>query len=126
MKKLLKLSILSLGLIASGSTFAQGACSVNYTTTNAWGNGGQQDLVITNTSAAKTSWQLCWTFNGNEVINNLWNGSYTTNGKNVCVRNAGYQLGKLSPNSSSCSTQLLSPWVKPACWLLSHSMGARL
>lgn len=81
MKTLLKLSMLSLGLIASASTFAQGACSVSYTTANAWGSGGQQDLVITNTSAAKTSWQLCWTFNGNEVINNLWNGSYTASGK---------------------------------------------
>lgn len=119
MKKLLKLSMLSLGLIASGSTFAQGACSVNYTTTNAWGNGGQQDLVITNTSAAKTSWQLCWTFNGNEVINNLWNGSYTTNGKNVCVRNAGYN-GNLPANGTVAFgfTHTNAPGAKPTSFTL--------
>ncbi|MGV8838491.1 cellulose binding domain-containing protein, partial [Cellvibrio sp.] len=119
MKKLLKLSMLSLGLIASGSTFAQGACSVNYTTTNSWGNGGQQDLVITNTSAAKTSWQLCWTFNGNEVINNLWNGSYTTSGKNVCVKNAGYN-GNLPANGTVAFgfTHTNAPGAKPTSFTL--------
>jgi polyisoprenoid-binding protein YceI/cytochrome c551/c552 len=119
MKKLLKLSMLSLGLIASGSTFAQGACSVNYTTTNAWGSGGQQDLVITNTSAAKTSWQLCWTFNGNEVINNLWNGSYTTSGKNVCVKNASYN-GNLPANGTVAFgfTHTNAPGAKPTSFTL--------
>lgn len=119
MKTLLKLSMLSLGLIASGSTFAQGACSVNYTTTNAWGSGGQQDLVITNTSAAKTSWQLCWAFNGNEVINNLWNGSYTANGKNVCVRNAGYN-GNLPANGTVAFgfTHTNAPGAKPTSFTL--------
>lgn len=119
MKKLLKLSMLSLGLIASSSTFAQGACSVNYTTTNAWGSGGQQDLVITNTSAAKTSWQLCWTFNGNEVINNLWNGSYTTNGKNVCVKNAAYN-GNLPANGTVAFgfTHNNAPGAKPTSFTL--------
>jgi polyisoprenoid-binding protein YceI len=119
MKKLLKLSMLSLGLIASGSTFAQGACSVNYTTTNSWANGGQQDLVITNTSAAKTSWQLCWTFNGNEVINNLWNGSYTASGKNVCVKNAGYN-GNLPANGTVAFgfTHTNAPGAKPTSFTL--------
>jgi len=119
MKKLLKLSMLSLGLIASGGTFAQGACSVNYTTSNAWGNGGQQDLVITNTSAAKTSWQLCWTFNGNEVINNLWNGSYTTSGKNVCVKNASYN-GNLPANGTAAFgfTHTNAPGAKPTSFTL--------
>ncbi|MDR7091104.1 DUF1592 domain-containing protein [Cellvibrio fibrivorans] len=119
MKKLLKLSMLSLGLIASGSTFAQGACSVNYTTTNSWANGGQQDLVITNTSAAKTSWQLCWTFNGNEVINNLWNGNYTASGKNVCVKNAGYN-GNLPANGTVAFgfTHTNAPGAKPTSFTL--------
>ena len=115
MKKLLKLSMLSLGLIASGSTFAQGACSVNYTTVNAWGSGGQANVVITNTSAPKTSWQLCWTFNGNEVINNLWNGSYTTNGKNVCVRNASYNANLPTNGTVGFGfTHTNAPGTKPA------------
>ena len=119
MKKLLKLSMLSLGLIASGSAFAQGACSVNYNTSNNWGSGGQQDLVITNTSAAKTSWELCWAFNGNEVVTNLWNGTYTANGKNICVRNVSYN-GNLPANGtvSFGFTHNNAPGVKPTSFTL--------
>lgn len=119
MKKLLKLSMLSLGLIASGSAFAQGACSVNYNTVNAWGSGGQVEVVLTNTSAPKTSWELCWTFNGNETINNLWNGSRTTNGKNVCVRNAGYN-GNLPTNGTASFgfTHNGAPGAKPTSFTL--------
>ncbi len=119
MKKLLKLSMLSLGLIASGSAFAQGACSVNYNTVNAWGSGGQVEVVLTNTSAAKTSWDLCWTFNGNETINNLWNGSRTTNGKNVCVKNANYN-GNLPTNGTASFgfTHNNAPGAKPTSFTL--------
>lgn len=119
MKKLLKLSMLSLGLIASGSSFAQGACSVNYTTVNAWGSGGQVEVALTNTSAPKTSWELCWTFNGNETINNLWNGSRTANGKNVCVRNAGYN-GNLPTNGGATFgfTHNNAPGAKPTSFTL--------
>ncbi len=119
MKTLLKVSMLTLGLVASGSVFAQGACSVSYTTSNSWGTGGQQDLVVTNTSAAKTSWQLCWTFNGNEVINNLWNGSYTATGKNVCVRNASYN-GNLPANGTVGFgfTHNNAPGAKPTSFTL--------
>ena len=119
MKKLLQLSMLSLGLIASGSSFAQGACSVNYTTVNAWGSGGQVEVALTNTSAPKTSWELCWTFNGNETINNLWNGSHTASGKNVCVRNAGYN-GNLPTNGTAAFgfTHNNAPGAKPTSFTL--------
>ena len=119
MKKILKLSLLSLGLIASASTFAQGACSVNYTTVNAWGSGGQVEVVLTNTGAPKTSWELCWTFNGNETINNLWNGNRTASGKNVCVRNASYN-GNLPTNGTAAFgfTHNNAPGAKPTNFTL--------
>ncbi|WP_039913062.1 cellulose binding domain-containing protein, partial [Cellvibrio mixtus] len=94
MKKLLKLSMLSsslaLGIMAAGGVNAQGACSVDYTSVNNWGSGAQYKVTFTNTGAAKTSWELCWTFAGSEVVNNLWDGVFTQTGKNVCVKNAPY------------------------------------
>src|SRR5690606_26617278 len=95
MKKLSKTSIISslglaLGLIASGSASAQSACSVSYTSGNSWGSGAQVSVAATNNGAAVSSWELCWTFSGNETISNIWDGVAEATGKNVCVKNASY------------------------------------
>lgn len=93
MKRSLKLSMLATGMAASvmaSGAFAQGACSVDYKTVNAWGNGAQIAATITNTGAARNGWELCWTYAGNDTIANLWDGVHTQTGKNVCVKNAGY------------------------------------
>lgn len=104
MKNLLKLSMLvsglALGGLASGNAMAQSACSVNYALVNSWGNGGQIKATITNTSAAKSSWELCWSYSGNDTIDNLWDGTFTQTGKNVCVKNAGYN-GNLPVNGTA-------------------------
>jgi polyisoprenoid-binding protein YceI/cytochrome c553 len=103
MKKLLQLSLLStglaFGLMASGTALAQGACSVNFQTENNWGAGAQYKVTLTNTSAAKTSWELCWTYAGSDTVSQLWEGTYTQTGKNVCVKNVGYN-GNLATNAS--------------------------
>lgn len=100
MKNLLKLSMLVSGLALGGNAIAQGACSVSYAVTNNWGNGGQIKTTITNTGAAKSSWELCWTYSGNDTIDNLWDGTFTQTGKNICVKNAGYN-GNLPVNGTA-------------------------
>lgn len=99
-KSLFPAGLVALGLFASSAAIAQANCSVNYKITNSWGNGGQADVTLTNLGSAKTSWELCWTFNGNEAINNLWNGTRTQNGKSVCVKSASYN-GNLATNGSA-------------------------
>lgn len=103
MKKLLQLSLLStgiaFGLIAPGTALAQGACSVNFQTENNWGAGAQYKVTLTNTGTAKTSWELCWTYAGSDTVSQLWEGTYTQTGKNVCVKNVGYN-GNLATNGS--------------------------
>ncbi|HTF97225.1 MAG TPA: DUF1592 domain-containing protein [Cellvibrio sp.] len=99
-QSLVSAGALALGLLAASHAMAQANCSVNYKVTNSWSNGGQADISVTNLGSAKTSWELCWTFNGNETINNLWNGSYSTSGKSVCVKNASYN-GNLGTNASA-------------------------
>lgn len=42
---------------------------------------------------------MCWTFNGSEVIANMWDGTFTASGQNVCVKNAGYN-GNLASNAT--------------------------
>lgn len=103
MKNLRKLSALSpfgLALALAVPATAQNLCDVSYTTTNSWGSGAQIAVAVKNNGAAVTSWQLCWTFNGSETIANLWDGTFTATGKNVCVNNAAYN-GNLATNASA-------------------------
>lgn len=122
MKKLLQLSMLSsgiaLGLMASGTAIAQGACSVALQTENNWGAGAQYKATITNTGAAKTSWELCWNFAGSETVSSLWEGTYTQTGKKVCVKNVGYN-GNLPANGAVSFGYIASnPGVAPADYTL--------
>ena len=99
MKNLLKLSLLSLGLVVSATAAAQGACNASYVIENNWGAGAQVGLTVKNNGAAVTSWQVCWTFANSEVVADIWEGVATTTGKNVCVKNASYN-GNLAANAS--------------------------
>lgn len=99
MKNLLKLSLLSLGLAVSATSAAQGACTASYVIENNWGSGAQIGLTVKNNGPAVTSWQVCWTFVNNEIVADSWEGVATTTGKNVCVKNAGYN-GGLASNAS--------------------------
>jgi len=78
-----------------------GACSGTYSVTNSWSGGFQGQVVVTNTgSATLSSWQLGWTFPGDQVINDLWNGNSTQSGANVTVTNASYD-GSLAPGATA-------------------------
>ncbi|MBK9924832.1 MAG: cellulase family glycosylhydrolase [Anaerolineales bacterium] len=66
-------------------------CSVTYTNQNDWGSGFTANVTIKNNgTSAINGWTLTWTFAGNQTISNLWNGSYTQSGKNVSVKDLGY------------------------------------
>jgi polyisoprenoid-binding protein YceI/mono/diheme cytochrome c family protein len=118
MKNLLKISMLCLVAMATGRAAAQGACSVAYTTVNNWGSGAQLNVTLTNTSAAKTSWELCWTYAGNDVITNLWDGVKTQTGKNVCVKNAAHN-GNLPTNGTASFGFLVNnPGPAPTAYTL--------
>lgn len=126
MKKLLQRSLLSSGLavgvLVSSTAIAQGACSVNYQTENNWGAGAQYKVTLTNTGAAKTSWELCWTFAGNETVSSLWEGTYAQTGKNVCVKNVGYN-GNLAANGSvSFGLIAANPGAAPTAYTLNGAV----
>lgn len=122
MKKLLKVSMLStsmvLGIMAASGVNAQGACSVALQTENNWGAGAQYKATLTNTGAAKTSWELCWNFVGSETVSSLWEGTYAQTGKKVCVKNVGYN-GNLATNGTVAFGYIASnPGVAPVDYTL--------
>jgi len=66
-----------------------GGCTVNYAVPDDWGSGFVANVSITSQSAL-TQWTLSWTFGGNQVVSNAWNGALTQTGQNVETRNAAW------------------------------------
>ena len=87
---------------ATPTTGSGGSCAVTYAM-NDWGSGFTANLTITNNSATPINgWTLAWSFPGNQVITNLWNGSYTQSGKSVSVVNASHNAG-ISANGGTAN-----------------------
>jgi len=75
-------------------------CTVTYSK-NDWGSGFTANITIRNNStSAINGWTLAWTFSGNQVITNLWNGAYTQNGQSVSVTNLSYN-GNIPANGGT-------------------------
>jgi len=81
------LSIMIIGVIFITNVFAAES-EVNYTVQNDWGSGASVNVTIKNNStSAINGWSVSWTFPGNQVITNLWNGSFSQTENSVTVRN---------------------------------------
>ncbi|WP_237153445.1 glycoside hydrolase family 44 protein [Oryzibacter oryziterrae] len=66
-------------------------CAITYKVTSDWDTGFVANLHITNTGGkAINGWALNWSFAGNQVISNLWNGTLQTLGKEQLVTPADW------------------------------------
>jgi hypothetical protein len=89
-------AVLALGLAvpiavtATPAAAALPACQVDYSVTNSWPGGFQGAVTITNNAAAVTAWTLGYTYSGNQMIADGWNGTFTQSGSFVTVQNASY------------------------------------
>ena len=79
---------------------ASGSCTATYAVTSTWpGNFGAQ-VTVTAGNAPISAWTVTWTFANGQTISQIWNGTLTTSGANVTVRNVGYN-GTLAANTST-------------------------
>jgi Glycosyl hydrolase family 48/Cellulose binding domain/Putative Ig domain len=86
---------------ASGS----GACEVTYVP-DQWQGGFTADITLANTgSSAIDGWTLTFTFPGNQVITNAWNGVATQSGENVTITNESYNATIAAGSSTSLGFQ---------------------
>jgi cellulose 1,4-beta-cellobiosidase len=77
------------------------SCSGTYSVVSSWSDGFQGQVVVKNTGTTTlNSWQLGWTFPGNQAIEQLWNGNSSQSSTNVTVTNASYN-GQLAPGAST-------------------------
>ncbi|MCL6591726.1 MAG: glycoside hydrolase family 9 protein [Firmicutes bacterium] len=72
-------------------TVPSGGYVVAYVIQSDWGAGATISVTVTNnTTTAVNGWTLAFTFPGNQMISNLWNGVYTQSGASVSVANTGF------------------------------------
>ncbi|HZR51616.1 MAG TPA: glycoside hydrolase family 6 protein [Streptosporangiaceae bacterium] len=96
------LGITGLGAAAiAGSPPAAAAtgCSVAYSIQSQWSTGFVVSITITNLGSPITSWNLGYSYSGNQQVTNGWNGTWSQSGENVTVTNASYN-GSVATNGT--------------------------
>ncbi|ONI86769.1 cellulose-binding protein [Saccharothrix sp. ALI-22-I] len=90
------------GLVVIGGTSTAGAapvCAVDYKL-NQWATGFTANVTVTNQSAPVTSWNLTWTFAGNQAISSGWSADVKQSGTRVTVSNLPWN-GSLGTGASA-------------------------
>ncbi|WP_203995188.1 cellulose binding domain-containing protein, partial [Sphaerisporangium rufum] len=67
-----------------------GGCTATMRTVNSWGGGFQSEVTVAAGSSAVNGWTVRFTWPGGQSISSLWNGTQSTSGSSVTVRNAAY------------------------------------
>jgi hypothetical protein len=76
------------------------SCKVVYTNNSQWPGGFTSQVVISNTgSSTISSWNLVFTFPGDQKITSDFNGTSSQSGETATLTNASYN-GSISPGSS--------------------------
>ena len=69
---------------------ATGGCSAMYNVVSAWDGGFQGQVMVHATDAAIGKWTVSWTWPGSQALTQVWNGTATSSGSLVTVKNASY------------------------------------
>jgi cellulose 1,4-beta-cellobiosidase len=74
-------------VVAATQASAAAGCRVSYTLTTQWDVGFTANLVVTNLGDPLTSWNLRWTFAGNQQITQAWNSRFSQSGQQATLTN---------------------------------------
>ena len=85
--------------VVSPSANAATGCSVAYTVPSQWNTGFTANIVITNLGSALTSWNLGYSYSGNQTLQSGWNGTWAQSGANVTVASASWN-GSVATNGT--------------------------
>ena len=95
-------------LLPSVTASAATACAVGYSVTNQWSTGFQGNVVITNNSAATSTWTLTFDFPGTQKVTQGWSGKWSQSGASVTVVNESWN-GVIA-TGGSVSAGFLADW----------------
>lgn len=69
---------------------AASGCQASYTLSSSWPGGFGAAVSVTDLGSAISSWNVTWTFPGNQQITQIWNATDTQSGANVTATNVSY------------------------------------
>lgn len=75
-------------------------CTATYATVNPWPGGFQGEVTVTAGNSPITRWTAQWTLSSGQTITQIWNGTLSTSGSTVTVRNVSYN-GSLAAHAST-------------------------
>lgn len=75
-------------------------CAATYRTVNSWSGGFQGEVTVTAGNSAITGWTVQWTLGSGQTITQVWNGTLSSSGSTVTVRNVSYN-GSLAAHAST-------------------------
>jgi polyvinyl alcohol dehydrogenase (cytochrome) len=84
------------------------ACAGTYRIVSQWPGGFQGEVTVRAGASAINAWTVRWTFPNGQTISQLWNGSYTSNGSSITVRNVSYNA--VLPANGTTSFGFLGNW----------------
>jgi Glycosyl hydrolase family 12/Cellulose binding domain/Putative Ig domain len=85
---------------STGGGGGGGACTVTYAITQSWSGGYQALVTVTAGAAGLTSWNVGWTFPGNQTITDIWNATDRQSGQSVTASNVSWD-GTLAARAST-------------------------
>ncbi|MFI1100446.1 glycoside hydrolase family 6 protein [Streptomyces melanogenes] len=85
---------------AAGTASAASACTVAYQVQNQWSTGFTAAVTVTNNGPAVSSWNVKWTYAGNQQVTQGWNAKVAQSGTAVTAANESYN-GTLATGGSA-------------------------
>ncbi|GGP46656.1 glucanase [Streptomyces melanogenes] len=85
---------------AAGTASAASACTVAYQVQNQWSTGFTTSVKVTNNGPAVSSWNVKWSYAGNQQVTQGWNAKVTQSGPAVTAANESYN-GTLATGGSA-------------------------
>jgi chitinase len=90
---------LVLGIVVAAPAAGAGGVSATFSKGSDWGTGYEGKYTISNGSgSARSSWTVEFDLPANAKVSSLWDGSYTTSGQHVTVKNTWN--GSIAPGAS--------------------------
>ena len=77
-----------------------GACAATYQPGSSWPGGFQGQVTVSAGNSAINGWTVHWTLAGGQQITQVWNGTLSTSGSAVSVKNVSYN-GSLGAGAST-------------------------
>lgn len=83
-----------------GTSSGTGEITATYRTVNSWQGGFQGEVAVAAGGTAISGWSVSWALAAGQSISQLWNGTFTTSGSAVTVKNASWN-GTLAANATT-------------------------